>query len=131
MSSISADVVFCDEIRQEITGKFLLIGVYPADLVLATMPAAFPMGMLIRVHGLEPGQHRFSINVAFAGGETVFAQEDVAELSAPDLPLILVFSGFLVPVKHPGFLEARIRVGGDDLTARGRIKVISPPQVNS
>lgn len=130
MSKVSADVVFCDDIRQEVTGKFLLIGVYASDLVPGVIPSTFPMGMFVRLHGLPPGTHQFRLTVAFVEGATVFEQEGAADINTPDLPMVLIFSGFPVHVERHGILQVRLKVAGCDVVA-GQLKVVAPPLVNT
>jgi len=130
MSDVSADVIFCDDIRQEITGKFIFIGVYPGDLVPGLLPAAFPMGMFVRVHGLPEGAHHFHLTLAFEEGATVFEQEGEAQIHASDLPMVLVFSGFPVQVERHGKLQVKLKVAEHTLLA-GQLKIVAPPQVNA
>ncbi len=37
-----ATVLFCDDVRQEVSGKLLLVGVYQADMVISELPAVLP-----------------------------------------------------------------------------------------
>lgn len=39
------NLTVCDQVRQEINGKFLLIGVYTNGIVLPQIPTTFPLGV--------------------------------------------------------------------------------------
>jgi hypothetical protein len=130
MTSLRADVVFCDEIRQEITGKFIMIGAYPGDLIPGTIPGSFPMAVFLRVHGLAGGPHQFSFKVMNPSAEVAFAQEGEVNLEIPDFPMVLIFSGFPMIVTRPGEISAEIEVDGTKLQA-GKIRVMAPPQIPS
>jgi hypothetical protein len=55
-------VLICDEVRQENTGKFILIGVYQQDLVTAQLPVILPgLTFFIGVESDRPGTHQCRI----------------------------------------------------------------------
>ncbi|WP_412063940.1 DUF6941 family protein [Rhizobium sp. SYY.PMSO] len=115
--SIVADAIFCDDIRQEITGKFLFVGVYPGDLVPGVIPSTFPMAMMLRVHGLGKGAHEFDFALTSPSGQRILEQKDIAEVGDPKTPLVLIFSGFPMTVEQPGDIVATINVAGRELIA--------------
>lgn len=125
MTLVKADAIFCDDIRQENTGKFLFIGVYPGDLIPSTLPAAFPMAVFVRVYGMPAGKHPFAVKVLAPGGRILLEQEDSMESSA-DAPIVLIFSGFAANIESPGDLNVRIIIDGQELLA-GSLKILPPP----
>jgi len=125
MSEVWADVIFCDDIRQEITGKFLFVGFYPADLVPAEIPAAFPMSACVRVHGASKGHHTFKVRVLSPSGKQMFEQAGGMDLNDDQVPMILVFAGFPMEIETTGQIVAMIEVDGQELPPR-TIKVAAP-----
>lgn len=127
MRSIHADVIFCDDIRQENTGKFIFIGVYPGDLIPSVLPAAFPMAVFLRVHGMPEGKHPFHVKISSPSGKLLFEQRDSMEMNTAGAPIVLIFSGFLANIDAAGDLEARIDINGKELIA-GSLRILPPPQ---
>lgn len=130
MTSVHADAIFCDDIRQENTGKFLFIGVYPGDLIPSTIPAAFPMAVFLRVHGMPAGNHKFSAKLISPSGAVLFEQEGDMETNSEGIPIVLIFSGFLANIDSAGDLAAKITIDGRDLTA-GSLRILPPPQASA
>ena len=61
--AISASVIFCDDIRVEMNGKLMFIGVYPGDLVPGALPQTMSLSIWVRLRGVTPGAHtvRFAV----------------------------------------------------------------------
>lgn len=97
----SLNVVFCDDIRTEINGKLIVIGVYPDDLVPAFLPQTIAVSVWARLRHLEPGnltltakagfnnvvQHEFTIQVE------VKKESNSAHLYLVGLPIQVVEPG--------------------------------------
>jgi hypothetical protein len=60
--AVSANAVFCDDIRQEVTGKFILVGVYGDELNMNTGPGTLPISIWLQLFGVEPGDHKARIS---------------------------------------------------------------------
>lgn len=125
MSKLSADVLFCDDIRQETSGKFLFVGVYPGDLIPQTIPAAFPLALFLRVYGLPPGRHGFLVSVTYPDGSLFFKQQDEID-AAPNNTVALIFGGLQAVINTPGDLEASIEIAGKKIPA-GHLRILHPP----
>lgn len=58
-------VIVCDDIRKEVTGKEILIGVYSGEIVLPSFPSWFPASLWFEIETLEVGKYevmvRFSL----------------------------------------------------------------------
>jgi hypothetical protein len=129
MTQITADVLFCDDIRQEVTGKFIFIGVYSGDLIPQSIPSNFGLAMFLRVHGLSNGKHSFHVVVTYPDGSIFLEQKDEIETGAPGTPMALIFGGMQTQIKEPGNLEAKIKIAGREILA-GRLRILppAPPQ---
>lgn len=122
---VSATTVFCDDIRMEQTGKLILVGVYPADLVPAALPGTFPISMFVQLHGLSVGQHKFTLTLKAPSGAVVLEQSD--EINHPDAqkPSVLVFGGVLMTIDALGEIIAEITIDGENYPA-GHLAVSLP-----
>lgn len=61
MSASFTSCIVCDDVRREISGKDILIGVYTADIVLSSYPATIPLSFWIEFEPVEEGE----LNVEF------------------------------------------------------------------
>jgi hypothetical protein len=50
-------VVFCEDIRREITEKLFFIGVYTGDIVMQTFPGSIQLAVWTEIRNLTAGQH--------------------------------------------------------------------------
>jgi hypothetical protein len=58
--------MFCDDIRQEVAGKYSIMGVYQADLVApssATLPIVLPKLCILIMYFEKPNIHKEDLNV--------------------------------------------------------------------
>jgi hypothetical protein len=96
--------ILADDVRTEITGKAILIGVYSGDILLSALPAQLQVCLWIQLKYETPGDWNLSIEfnlldekVAEIGASTTI--EDVSQLSTfatPPLPLIVQKEGSLI-----------------------------------
>lgn len=74
---ITYSVIFCDDIRQEVSGKHLIVGAYSGNLIPSGIPGTFPLSVLIKIQGLE-GRHRFVLRLlAPDGSESARIEDDL------------------------------------------------------
>ena len=55
--------IACDDIRQESSGKFILIGVYSGDLIVPSFPYTLTLSYLVLVKGSHVGDVKFQFDV--------------------------------------------------------------------
>lgn len=61
-------VLVCDQVRQENNGKFIAIGLYTPDVVVAAIPASLPsLAFLVAFDTDEPGNLTFSFQLSHLG----------------------------------------------------------------
>src|SRR4051812_32332837 len=48
------NAVLCEDVRQEKSNKFILIGVFPGDILVEDVPASVPLDVYIDAIALEP-----------------------------------------------------------------------------
>ncbi len=124
--TIIADAIFCDDIRQEMTGKLILLGVYPSDLVLTAIPSKFPMSIMMRIHGLAVGAHDFEFALTSPPSARILQQKGQGEVLNRNTPLVVIFSGIPMELDQVGELVASVKIAGNDLIA-GRLQVLAAP----
>jgi len=58
------NVVLCDDVRVEKSNKFILIGVYSANIVVSQTPAQLGVSLYGEALFSKPGEHRLSIRIS-------------------------------------------------------------------
>lgn len=58
---MKTQILFCDDIRQEITGKHMLIGVYDDQLNMNAGPGILPLAVYLQILGIPEGDHTLHI----------------------------------------------------------------------
>jgi len=124
---VTATVLFCDDIRFEMSGKMLFIGVYLDDLVPVVLPLVIPLAIWVRVQGLSPGSHelRFAVGAngvpQLDGGMTVVVTEG---RHASHLTLV----GLSVELKDCGHIFLTLTGFPDGQTVHAELPVLKPPE---
>jgi hypothetical protein len=62
-------VVMCDDIRRELTGKDILIGVYSGPMVVASFPAQVSSAFWLDVKPIEVGSAELEFRISLTGKE--------------------------------------------------------------
>jgi hypothetical protein len=112
---VSASAIFCDDIREEKTGKFTLVGVNPGETHLDADSDEVAIAIWLTIYGLEKGNHEFSVITRSRSG----GQAD--ELSRGRVVLELQVSGAPVSFPSPPFIirptgKSEIEVSLEGLT---------------
>jgi hypothetical protein len=120
------NVFFCDDIRQEVTGKHLLVGVYSGDLIPASVPSTFPLCVLVRVQGIK-GHHRFRAKMTSPDGSIAMDIEDDFDMPPAGDGFPLTFVGATIQVDGPGDITMEIALDDGVPETIGTLKVYIPP----
>lgn len=118
-------VFFCDEVRQEITGKHFMIGVYSGDLIPAQSPGSFLLSALVRVQGLK-GEHHFHMRLLSPTGSVAMEIEDDVNLPEEADAFPITFGGARIEVAGPGFITMEMSVDHSEPEVIASLKVHSP-----
>lgn len=62
--------LLCEDVRQEKSNKFILIGVFANDIVLSTMPAAIPISFFIELKSSKLGTQHLYFRISGPGNES-------------------------------------------------------------
>ncbi len=72
------EVIYCDDVRQEVGNKQSLIGVYPGDLYLEALPAVLPKLCMVATLVIPAAECFESLRIkAMQGGHCLFASGDI------------------------------------------------------
>lgn len=93
--------LLCDDVRQEVNGKFIAVGIY-SSIIIDEYPTTVRFWLLIKIIADETGFHeiRFRIKI---GGEVSYEWSIEMEVTAVGenlLPILLQPSQLLFPTKY-------------------------------
>ncbi|MFK0384960.1 hypothetical protein [Agrobacterium sp. NPDC090273] len=134
MDQLTISAVFCEDIRQEQSGQFTLVGVYPGVAFVDHGETEF-FANWIKIDGLSPGPHQLRFKAEFedSHGQTVFADREI-EVESPteESALVLTPTGLGITPEHSGSLSLSISIDDEIKASRWRkiamIKLqVSPP----
>lgn len=131
MVDIRAHAIFCDDIRIELNGKFILIGVYTGGLTVHETPQVFGLATFIEIDGLPIGKHHVRPAVEFYdGNETVHvgSLDLMVEVVDEQTPAILFPTGLEVHIQSAGTLRLELSVNGEAPISAGVLRVDVAPR---
>ncbi|MEI4473592.1 DUF6941 family protein [Frigidibacter sp. MR17.24] len=70
--------ILCDDIRQEVNGKQILIGAYTGNIIFSGFPAAGQFFVFAKTESLPVGQHSLSVRLRFANKDIGTVQGEVS-----------------------------------------------------
>jgi hypothetical protein len=105
--------IICDDVRREDNGKAILIGVYPVDVVVETLPANVQLALWTCVSVNQLGAMPFSFRfigtrgnvVSEVRGDAEFRELSAAQFQAPRMPVLL---------ESEGRLRVELKLGDSD-----------------
>ncbi len=115
MDKLTISAVFCEDIRQEQSGQFTLIGVYPGVAFVDHGDTEI-FANWIKIDGLSPGPHKLRFKAEFedSHGQTVFADREI-EVESPvtESALILTPTGLGITAENSGWLSLLISIDNE------------------
>ena len=119
----SGEIIFCDDVRQETTGKFIIVGVYIDSIILAAPIDPLYLAIVLRLRGLEQGQHR--VTLRFSLDERVIQEKDnFPFLASPKGRGFVVLGGVPVDTKKGGLLRLEAIIDGGDVLVSDEIMIL-------
>ena len=128
MAKVKAETLFCDDIRQELNGKHILIGVYGADLVPFQLPSTFPISVWVRLWEIPVGQHAVTFRLHAPNQASTAEMKGQIDVSDASAPIVLVFGGLPMQVTSPGEAVAELVLNDGEPIRVGALKISEPPQ---
>jgi len=107
------DVIFCDDIRQEVNGKMMLIGVYPQNVATKSVPATFGLSIWIRLRHLAQGKHTFKAIIQDPDGDTAEATGEIL-VSRESIPSVIALPAVRKRVQHWGDFILKLAIDDED-----------------
>lgn len=104
-------VVVCDDIRQEITSKFIFIGVYSGDFVLPAFPATVAPQIYIEYVPKAAGESDFSVGF-LVGGKRLAEINGQLRVQEPRAVTPLIVPQVLLQVSEPSSFEVEFGAEG-------------------
>ncbi len=106
-----AHAIACDDIRQEINGKFILIGVYSGNLGLPVFPAHVALGFWMMAKPSQKGDYhiRFRVQGPAENEVTVSGQMIVHVQEKEDMALVIPPMPISIP--SPGEIILQYQAG--------------------
>ena len=102
MGTINA-VVVCDDIRREITGKDILIGVYAGNIVVPQFPFKIRLAFWVEYEAERAGEHIIKLRLTYSG-RTPAEVTINAQIPAPGMAAMPI-AGLEVNGDAPGELS--------------------------
>jgi len=124
--SVNIYTIFCDDVRQEISGKFILIGVYSGDMNVNNGPATVPLSIWIEMTGLSAGHQNLDFVARKQVGlqRTEIARMHVGiEVNDPKLPVALPLQGLGVSIDSDCLVSLYVTCEGEPERLAGTLKV--------
>lgn len=122
MSEHSIDVIFCDDIRHESTGKVTFVGTYTSGILTAGFPTTLAkLGVAIRLRSSSDNLiETLAVRILF--DDIVLKEweppEDDPPLSAPEGDIVYTQCYFLlspVKIEQPGNLKVKVTINGEEI----------------
>ncbi|PSS59834.1 hypothetical protein C6558_36020 [Ensifer sp. NM-2] len=124
--ALKIDTIFCDDVRQEISGKHTLVGVYGSD-IRSQGHGTIKIWIWMRVSGLKVGEHEFDISLIAPNQRAPFAgARGTMEVLSAEFPVPMSLGPFSFKIREgeQGDLVVKAIVNGKSVQA-GRIHVAS------
>lgn len=104
-------VVLCDDIRQEISGKYVLVGVYGADIVVPGFPTQLFLSWWMMISPKIVGSLKGSVRILHSGGATLTQGE--VNFEVKDLQnFTSTLTGVPVQFQNEGQLQLQLNFEG-------------------
>lgn len=124
---MQVDVIFCDDIRPEVSGKQTLVGVYPNGMMYGGLfPGSIRVATWVRVSGLTAGPHKLHFVVRPPGSvlDDMGMTTDVM-VNAPWLPVVFFRVPFNLNIPHAGNVNALLSIDEAPMLNVGSLNVIT------
>lgn len=131
--------IFCDDVRQEISGKLIYVGVYVGEMVLPTLPATLSVIHIVvsLLQGKDDISNSAEIIITLPGGKELryllvdLAVEELVKKVFSDTEVLNFANNFYMTLPNldlvqEGRLKVDVEVGGQRLRA-GSLKVRAAP----
>jgi hypothetical protein len=120
-------VLLCDDIRREVNGKAILIGVYSGDIIVPTAPTSLGLSLWLQGRAIEASL-TVRIRLESVSNATAVVTEagslPEASTIAPGESFLFALSGLIVQIAGQGDLRVHMKYGERDWVELFRKKVL-------
>jgi hypothetical protein len=121
-----AYVIMCDDIRQEITGKFILIGVYPGNIAIPAFPAQVILGFWMLARPTKIGSYQLQFRLQGPDGAESWSGQMLVHVNKKE-DTALVIPPLPIQIQSPGHISLQCREGGGEWTTVSSFEASLPP----
>lgn len=115
-------VIFCDSIRQEITGKVTLVGVVSQEVIAEIVPQQMITSVYIDIAPALPAGQDLQVEIHMNGKQ--IARMDAHTMEAEtDRSSTILFEALLLPIAASAELSVHLRLGQEDFGQIGALKI--------
>lgn len=118
------DILMCDDIRVENTGKLLIIGAY-IDGFVAPLPSEYFLSFLIRMSEFEVGEHKIRF-FSTAPSNSNFDTTGTVIIRDTKKPVSISFRDIAFEFTKPGLLVLNAQVDKEDPIEVFSIQISKP-----
>lgn len=117
-------VLVCDDVRREITGKDIIIGVYGRDITIPSLPAQFLLALYVRVRFFERNKtYRFEFRVLGNTGQHLTPAVATTITSDENLSATVALTGIPIHIQSFGNVQFQWRLENSAWTTIVEIEV--------
>ena len=108
--------ILCEDIRQEKSNKYILIGVYAGDILVNAIPANISLSFYLEFIGAKIGNNYLSLKISGPGEGQVIINLNY-ETEKNDTPITVVTPRMEVLLDCEGMIRVEISSDGEDWTS--------------
>lgn len=105
--SVTMRTIFCDDIREEKSGKILLVGTYLDVMGLDAFPAKVTMSMWVQLREIPPGQLNPNISVS-VNGDVQHRASTTIEIDPNAITTNIFLTGVPLEITAEGFVSLKV-----------------------
>ena len=120
-------VILCDEIRQEMSGKYLILGAYPSGITVQSMPANLGLSLYFIVEFSDIGSQTLHIDVTYLDHNAKMIVE--LEVAIPNTPMAVPTPRMPFSIADPCDLVVSVGLDEDKLSEAARFSVGVNPEI--
>ena len=118
-------VQFCDEVRQEINGKYILIGCYGGSIITSHFPFATSLSAFLSLDPIDPGfefSARYTLTSGGFLGEMSFRMEAFEPGPFQKISQVPLFP-LRLQLSAPDTLILQVSINGSPYVEAGRLQI--------
>ena len=106
--------VVCDDVRKEVTGKDLLIGVYGSSIVVPSFPVPITMAVWIELIPEHAGHLEIDLKINLPGNAQEFRLRYVMEIIHPGTPVVINTPQMVGAISEAGDIRVSIKAADEN-----------------